>query len=57
MEIMRATISDHMLNFMQNNNPLYRILQPLHDQTATGTEVSEDVLTMVEDLQTCNIEF
>ena len=39
MEIMKATTSDHMLNIMQNNNPLYGILQPLQDQTATTTEL------------------
>jgi hypothetical protein len=28
-EIMKVTTSDHMLNIMKNNNPLYQILQPL----------------------------
>ena len=32
MEIMKVTTSDHMLNIMQNNNPLYQILQPDNDQ-------------------------
>ena len=31
MEIMKATTSDHMLNIIQNINPLYRMLQPLKD--------------------------
>ena len=34
---MKATTSDHMLNIVQNNNLLYKILQPLHDQTAIST--------------------
>ena len=36
-EIMKATTSDHMLYTKQNNNPLYKILQPFWDQTAKGT--------------------
>ena len=34
-EIMKVTTSENMLNIMQNNNLLYKILQPLQDQTAT----------------------
>ena len=37
-DIMKATTSDHMLNFIQKNGPLYNILQPLHDQAATSTD-------------------
>jgi hypothetical protein len=37
-EIMKAFTSNHMLNTMQINNPLYKILQPLQDQTATSAE-------------------
>jgi hypothetical protein len=36
MEIMKATTTDHMLNIMQNINLLYRMLQPLQDQTTTS---------------------
>ena len=36
-EIMKAITSDHMLNAIQNNNPLYKILQTLQEQNATGT--------------------
>ena len=49
MEIIKATTSDHMLNIMQNNYPLYKI-QPLQDQTATGTVVAEDALIWAKDL-------
>ena len=38
MEIMKATTTDHMLNIMQNINLLYRMLQPLQDQTTTTTD-------------------
>ena len=36
-EIMKVTTSNHILNIIQNNNPLYKIVQPLQDQTATST--------------------
>ena len=36
-EIMKVTTSDHML-IIQNNNSLYKILQPLQDQTVTGID-------------------
>ena len=39
MEIMKETTSNHKLNIMQNNNPLYQILQSLQDQTVTSAEV------------------
>ena len=43
MEIMKATTSDHMLNIMQNINPLYQILvQSLQDQTGPAQIISED---------------
>ena len=32
---MKATTSEPMLNITQNNNPLYKMLQPIHHQTAT----------------------
>ena len=35
MEIMKVATSDHMLNIIQNINPLYRMLQPLQDQTSS----------------------
>jgi hypothetical protein len=38
MEIMKATTSDHMLNIIQIMKPLYRMLQPLQDQTLTSTD-------------------
>ena len=38
MEIMKATPSDHMLDFIQNMNPLYRMLQPVQDQTTTSMD-------------------
>ena len=38
MEIMKATSSDHMLNIIQNINPLYRMLQPGEDQTTTSAD-------------------
>ena len=38
MEIMKVTTSDHMVNIVQNNNPLYQILQPLQDKTTTSQE-------------------
>ena len=31
-KIIKATASDHMLNIIQNINPLYRMLQPVQDQ-------------------------
>ena len=34
-EIAKVTTSNHMLNIMQNNNPLYKILHTLPDQTAS----------------------
>ena len=36
MEVMKATNSDHMLNIIQNINPLYRTLQSVQDQTTTS---------------------
>ena len=38
MKIMKVTTSDHMLNIMQNRNLLYKILQPLQNQTVTNTD-------------------
>jgi hypothetical protein len=38
MEIMKATTSDHRLNIIQNISPLYRMLQPLRDQTTTSAD-------------------
>ena len=40
--------SDHMLNIMQNNSPLYQILKPLQDQTATSMDNTEDALRGVK---------
>jgi hypothetical protein len=37
-EIMKAIAFDQMLNIIQNNNPLYQILQPLQDQTTTSRD-------------------
>jgi hypothetical protein len=34
-EIMKATTSDHIIQYI---NPLYQMLQPLQDQTATSTD-------------------
>ena len=45
---MKAATSDHMLNIIQSNNPLYKILEPLQEQTATGTV---DALIRVKGLQ------
>jgi len=36
---MKAITSEHMLNIMQNNNPLYKMLQPIHHQTATESVI------------------
>jgi hypothetical protein len=36
--IKKVTTFDHILHIMQNNNLIYKILQPLHDQTATCTD-------------------
>ena len=40
MEIMKATTSGHMLNIIQNINPLYRMLQSVQDQTTTSADDS-----------------
>jgi hypothetical protein len=40
MKIMKATTSEHMLNIIQNNHPLYRMLQSVQDQTTTSTDDS-----------------
>ena len=47
---MKATTSDHMLNIMQNIDPLYRMLQTLQDQTATSTEYTDDASVLMKDL-------
>ena len=38
MEIMKATTPDHMLNIIQNINPLYQMLQSVQDQTKTRAD-------------------
>ena len=38
MVIMKATTSDHMLNIIQNINPLYQMIQLLQDQATTSTD-------------------
>ena len=38
MEIMKVTTSNHMFNIIENINPLYRMLQPLQNQT-TSTDI------------------
>ena len=37
-EIMKANTSDHMLNIIQNINPLYRMLQSVQDQATTSAD-------------------
>jgi hypothetical protein len=37
-EIMKATTSDHMLNVIQNINPLYRMLQSVQDWITTSPD-------------------
>jgi hypothetical protein len=39
MEIMKTTTSDHVFNIVQNNNPLYQVLESLQDQTTNSTDV------------------
>jgi hypothetical protein len=48
MGIVKATTSDHMIDIMQNINPINQMLQPLQDHTTTST--ADDAGVMVTDL-------
>jgi hypothetical protein len=49
-ETVKATTSDHMFNIMQNNNPLYQILQPLQVRQRSAQMNTEDTLIRVKGL-------
>jgi hypothetical protein len=48
-EIMKVTTYDHMFKIMQNNNPLYKLLQSPQDQIVFSKNAN-DVIILVKGL-------